>query len=81
MLLHPLDLLHLARIHRTIRDILMTRRSRYIWSHSFRELEDGPPEPPPFLCEPQYAAFLFESVCSNKASSHDVFLSSIEAGF
>ena len=43
----------------------MTKNARHIWVVSFRKIE-GLPECPDFMSEPQYAAFLFELVCSVK---------------
>jgi hypothetical protein len=63
--LHPRDLLHVARTSKILRAVLMTKNACHIWTVSFRNLE-GLPECPDFMSGPQYAAFLFELVCSVK---------------
>lgn len=73
MMMHPLDLLRLARTSKKIRSIIMARTNRYIWTAAFAQI-DTLPEPPTFLNEPQYAAFLFESLCTVKVCFSSLYL-------
>jgi hypothetical protein len=63
--LHPRDLLYLARTSKSLRAILMTKNARHIWAVSLGNIKRLPGcfED---MSEPQYAAFLFEQVCSAK---------------
>ncbi|KAJ8092075.1 hypothetical protein PM082_024315 [Marasmius tenuissimus] len=60
--LEPLDILHLARTSRALRELLMKRSSIPIWRSS-RENVLGLPPLPDDLNEAQYAALAFDSVC------------------
>ncbi|KAF9474662.1 hypothetical protein BDN70DRAFT_815289 [Pholiota conissans] len=61
--LDPLDLLHVARTTKTLRDVLMSRSSITIWKTA-RSKFDGLPDCPDDLSEPQYAALIFVERCS-----------------
>ncbi|KAI0338123.1 hypothetical protein BDW22DRAFT_1363238 [Trametopsis cervina] len=60
--LHPLDLLHLSRVSRSFRKILLHRSSRLMWVAARRNA-NNPPDPPSHLSEPKYAALVFEHSC------------------
>ncbi|TDL20496.1 hypothetical protein BD410DRAFT_707754, partial [Rickenella mellea] len=49
----PLDILNLSRASKSLRCLLMSKRSRQIWRAAQHNL--GLPECPPDICEPQYA--------------------------
>ncbi|TDL22298.1 hypothetical protein BD410DRAFT_256420 [Rickenella mellea] len=57
----PIDILHLARTSESLRDLLMSKKSRPIWRAAQQNL--GLPDCPPDICEPQYARLLFEKEC------------------
>lgn len=59
--LDPLDLLHLSRTCRRIRDLLMSKRSAPIWRAARDNL--SLPSCPTDLNEPQYAKLLFDTDC------------------
>ncbi|KAG7085345.1 hypothetical protein E1B28_002911 [Marasmius oreades] len=71
--LHPLDLLHLARTSKNLRNFLMSRSlSERIWRTARSERQffpDLPPIPPGFS-EPQFAALLFESDFCHGCGQH-----------
>ena len=60
-ILHPLDILHLARTSLNIRVLLMSKTSARVWIAARRML--NMPECPPDLSEPQYASLVFERIC------------------
>ncbi|KAI0338143.1 hypothetical protein BDW22DRAFT_1363265 [Trametopsis cervina] len=60
--LHPSDLLHLSRVSKAFRAILMSRSSKRMWAAA-RANVDGLPEPPNIVSEPKYAALLFDRTC------------------
>ncbi|KAF9267024.1 hypothetical protein L218DRAFT_995925 [Marasmius fiardii PR-910] len=61
--LMPLDLLHLSRTSRALRNILMCRRiSRHVWTAARANVVDFPTIPDD-MSEAQYASFAFEVVC------------------
>ncbi|KAH8113498.1 hypothetical protein DFH11DRAFT_1598996 [Phellopilus nigrolimitatus] len=59
--LSPLDLLHLARSTRPLRDMLMSKSARQIWCTSLSALDI--PECPSDINEPQLASLIFENFC------------------
>ncbi|RDB24199.1 hypothetical protein Hypma_008654 [Hypsizygus marmoreus] len=56
------DILRLSWMSKALRGILMNRSSAFIWKTARANVE-GLPDCPPFLNEPQYAAFMFDSTC------------------
>ncbi|OCH87407.1 hypothetical protein OBBRIDRAFT_781679 [Obba rivulosa] len=60
--LHPLDILHLARTTKALRNVLMQRSAVSIWKQARKQIEDLP-DCPPDLSEPQYARLLFDPHC------------------
>ncbi|RPD57570.1 hypothetical protein L226DRAFT_610613 [Lentinus tigrinus ALCF2SS1-7] len=61
-LMHPRDLLNLARTSKEFRAFLMSRQSEPFWKAARRRVE-GLPECPPFLSEPAYANLVFFPYC------------------
>ncbi|KAK0491270.1 hypothetical protein IW261DRAFT_1620664 [Armillaria novae-zelandiae] len=59
--LHPLDLLHLARSTKHLRSVLMSRSLSAIWKNA--RLSSDFPEPMPGLSEPVWVSLLFEPNC------------------
>ncbi|TDL24368.1 hypothetical protein BD410DRAFT_118974 [Rickenella mellea] len=57
----PLDILNLSRTSKSLRCLLMSKRSRQIWRAAQHNL--GLPDCPPDICEPQYAKLVFERLC------------------
>ncbi|KAF9474664.1 hypothetical protein BDN70DRAFT_815322 [Pholiota conissans] len=62
-LLDPLDLLHLARTNKTLRNMLMHRSSRAVWKAARTNIP-GLPDCPDDLNEPRYAELVFVARCS-----------------
>ncbi|EMD38467.1 hypothetical protein CERSUDRAFT_82729 [Gelatoporia subvermispora B] len=60
--LHPLDVLHLARTSKALRNVLMRRSAISIWKEARSRIQDLP-ECPLDLSEPQYAHLLFDPHC------------------
>ncbi|KAH9483704.1 hypothetical protein JR316_0003177 [Psilocybe cubensis] len=60
--LDPVDLLHMARTDKKMRDFLMSKNSRLEWKKA-RENISGLPDCPDDLSEPQYANLVFEKHC------------------
>ncbi|KAH6919201.1 hypothetical protein BKA70DRAFT_1249522 [Coprinopsis sp. MPI-PUGE-AT-0042] len=63
--LEPYDLLRLSRTTRTLRAVLLGRRSRDIWKSSFERMteREGYPPCPDDMCEPAYANLMFSYHC------------------
>jgi hypothetical protein len=61
--LQPLDLIHLSRANKRLREVFMRRSAVLIWRAVLLNVRDLPPCPLD-LCEPQYAAMLFLKECS-----------------
>ncbi|KAH8113490.1 hypothetical protein DFH11DRAFT_303265 [Phellopilus nigrolimitatus] len=59
--LSPLDLLHMARSTRPLRDMLMSKRSRPVWRSALGELNT--PDCPPEISEPRFMSLIFERFC------------------
>ncbi|KAF9525160.1 hypothetical protein CPB83DRAFT_909426 [Crepidotus variabilis] len=64
VLVDPADLLSLARTTKSIRSILMDKKTLSLWKTSFRNMELSLPECPDDLSEPVYAALAFDKPCS-----------------
>ncbi|KAJ8462823.1 hypothetical protein ONZ51_g10653 [Trametes cubensis] len=64
VLLHPRDLLNLARTSKEWRAFLMNRRQEPLWKASRTRQEPTLPDLPPFLSEPAYANLMFFKHCS-----------------
>ncbi|KAI0631516.1 hypothetical protein C8Q77DRAFT_1127302 [Trametes polyzona] len=60
--LHPRDLLQLARSSKHIRSIILSRKNRSVWRASLQRFRGLPPVPDD-MCEPSYAALLFDCLC------------------
>ena len=61
--LHPLDLLHLARVSKHFRQTFMVKSARNLWAAARQNVPEDLPAPPDYLSEPQYASILFEHFC------------------
>ncbi|KAI0745945.1 hypothetical protein C8Q76DRAFT_773444 [Earliella scabrosa] len=61
-LMHPRDLLNLARTSKDFRRVLMSRSSAPFWKAA-RQQVPGLPDCPPYLSEPAYANLAFFSHC------------------
>ncbi|KAI1782842.1 hypothetical protein LXA43DRAFT_1187368 [Ganoderma leucocontextum] len=59
---YPLDLLRLSRTSKQLRCLLMLRSSRPIWTTALGNAVELPPCPPD-MCEPLYAALVFDHHC------------------
>lgn len=68
--LEPFDLLRLARTNKFIRSLLMSRKSRGMWTQSFSNVKPVLPPTLEPLSEPSYAALLFEPVCAFAVSGN-----------
>ncbi|KAF9466237.1 hypothetical protein BDZ94DRAFT_1306244 [Collybia nuda] len=62
-LLHPLDLLRVARTTKLLRTCLMSRSARFIWKRALSGV-DGLPDCPPDMSEPEYAHLMFDPHCN-----------------
>ncbi|KAI0668285.1 hypothetical protein C8Q78DRAFT_1147276 [Trametes maxima] len=62
--LHPSDLLNVARTSKDLRAVVLTRKTRFVWTASLRTVAPALPPCPAHLSEPRYAAMLFEKNCS-----------------
>ncbi|OSC98615.1 hypothetical protein PYCCODRAFT_1417511 [Trametes coccinea BRFM310] len=61
--LHPLDLLHVSRVSKQLRAVVLSRKSRFLWSASLTSVDELPPCPED-MSEPAYAALLFTRTCT-----------------
>ncbi|KAI0327471.1 hypothetical protein GY45DRAFT_1257028 [Cubamyces sp. BRFM 1775] len=61
--MHPLDLLQLSRTSKTVRAAVLAYRNRPAWQAALASVE-GLPLCPEQLQEPDYAALVFEKICS-----------------
>ncbi|KAF9234867.1 hypothetical protein BU15DRAFT_52049, partial [Melanogaster broomeanus] len=61
-LLHPMDLLNLARTTKAFRQLLMRKSSAFVWKTARSQVE-GLPDCPSDLSEPQYANLVFYPRC------------------
>ncbi|EIW60439.1 uncharacterized protein TRAVEDRAFT_77410, partial [Trametes versicolor FP-101664 SS1] len=61
-LMHPRDLLNLARTTRAFRSFLMNRAASPFWRDA-RKTVEGLPDCPPYLSEPAYANLTFFACC------------------
>ena len=60
--LMPLDLLHLARTSRGLRELLLKRSAAFIWRAALANVPDLPPCPDN-MSELAYSSFLFDKFC------------------
>ncbi|RPD78778.1 hypothetical protein L226DRAFT_568370 [Lentinus tigrinus ALCF2SS1-7] len=63
--MHPRELLILARTSEDYREFLMSRASVRIWESARQQVTPALPDCPPFLSEPEYANLVFFSHCHN----------------
>ncbi|KAI0793710.1 hypothetical protein C8Q74DRAFT_1365284 [Fomes fomentarius] len=70
-LLHPRDLLNVARTSKNISRFVLHRNQEYIWRHG-RERTRGIPKCPSFLSERVFAHFLFSPFCHGCGESQGV---------
>ncbi|KLO09924.1 hypothetical protein SCHPADRAFT_833319 [Schizopora paradoxa] len=66
--LAPLDLLNLGRSSHSLRGLLMTKKSAYVWRAARESM--SLPSIPPQLSEPQYANLLFCLGCQVRLYVH-----------
>ncbi|CUA69890.1 hypothetical protein RSOLAG22IIIB_04146 [Rhizoctonia solani] len=59
----PKDIISLSRASKFLRELLMRRSSRHIWTSSMKNIE-GLPACPPDMSEPHYLALLFARDCT-----------------
>ena len=60
--LNPLDLLHIARVSKDLRNLLMSKDNNRLWKAARRNVP-GLPDCPSVLSEPRYAAYIFDQYC------------------
>ncbi|EIW63471.1 uncharacterized protein TRAVEDRAFT_17816 [Trametes versicolor FP-101664 SS1] len=68
-LLHPRDVLNLARTTKGFRAFLMDRKQEFLWKAARANVE-GLPALPPWLCEPSYANLMFFPQCHGELGKH-----------
>ncbi|KAI0329680.1 hypothetical protein GY45DRAFT_1324643 [Cubamyces sp. BRFM 1775] len=75
VLLHPRDLLNLARTSKEWRAFLMNRRQEPLWKAARTQQEPTLPDLPPFLSEPAYANLMFFKDCSGclKPNANNIY--------
>ncbi|KAL6300751.1 hypothetical protein BKA93DRAFT_739890, partial [Sparassis latifolia] len=61
--LAPLDLLHLARVSKELRQICLARQSRHMWIAAMRNVPGLPACPACFISEPRYTALVYDRFC------------------
>ncbi|KAF8988735.1 hypothetical protein BDQ17DRAFT_1480692 [Cyathus striatus] len=61
--LQPVDLLHIARTTKTLRNTVLSRSATASWKLAFSNLASGLPACPNDMSEPSYASLLFENFC------------------
>ncbi|KAG6897861.1 hypothetical protein C0992_009999 [Termitomyces sp. T32_za158] len=64
MYLTPVEVLSLSRMCKALRRILMTKTAEYVWKQARLNLDDFP-DCPDDLNEPQFANFIFSSLCNH----------------
>ncbi|KAJ3984916.1 hypothetical protein F5890DRAFT_1513663 [Lentinula detonsa] len=67
--LFPIDLLHLARTTKALRNLLMRRNTSTVWKYAFTQIQ-GLPECPSDVSFPAWAHLAFEPVCHNCYTSN-----------
>lgn len=73
--LYPVDLLHLSRVSKSFRQVLMTRTSAWLWRSTFSNMNGpSPPPRPEGMSEPAWVHLLFGGAFCD-ASSHLLFTS------
>ncbi|KAF5341712.1 hypothetical protein D9611_001800 [Ephemerocybe angulata] len=60
--LHPSDLLSIARSSQRLREIVLSKRSRFIWTECLSNVR-GLPSCPLDMTEPQFAKLVFDQTC------------------
>ncbi|KAH9892450.1 hypothetical protein C8Q73DRAFT_698062 [Cubamyces lactineus] len=75
VLLHPRDLLNLARTSKDWRAFLMNRKQEPLWKAARIQQEPTMPDLPPFLSEPAYANLMFFKHCHGclKPSANNIY--------
>ncbi|RDX47866.1 hypothetical protein OH76DRAFT_1441097 [Lentinus brumalis] len=63
--MHPRELLILARTSKEYREFLMSRNAARFWKAARQQSESDLPDCPPFLSEPAYANLVFFAHCHN----------------
>jgi hypothetical protein len=63
-----MDLIRLSRTNKSLRNILLSRTCRTVWTSTLASIPNMPPCPP-HLTEPQYARLAFENVCHVSVAS------------
>ncbi|EUC57213.1 F-box-like protein [Rhizoctonia solani AG-3 Rhs1AP] len=66
----PADLISLSRCNKSLRNLLMNRSSKHIWTSAMENVEGLPPCPPE-MSEPYYARLLFLPDCTICGGSED----------
>ncbi|OBZ75138.1 hypothetical protein A0H81_04832 [Grifola frondosa] len=61
--LTPLDILHLSRVSKGFRAILISKTAQHIWIAARRNIQPQFPDCPPNLSELQYISLIFEQHC------------------
>ncbi|KAH9923926.1 uncharacterized protein BXZ73DRAFT_103660 [Epithele typhae] len=61
--LQPIDLLQLSRVSLELRQMLLSRRMKWLWVASLKRLEPAPPECPEDFPEPAFVSLVFEKSC------------------
>ncbi|CAE6426483.1 unnamed protein product [Rhizoctonia solani] len=61
--LSPVDIISLSRSNKYLRNLLMDRSSRRVWTGAMKNVKGLPPCPPD-MSEPYYLALLFSSFCT-----------------
>ncbi|EUC60909.1 hypothetical protein RSOL_375540 [Rhizoctonia solani AG-3 Rhs1AP] len=59
----PIDVIHMARLTKSTRSMLMHRSSIHVWHASMRNIQDLP-DCPPDLSEPHFLFLIFMNACS-----------------
>ncbi|CUA77990.1 hypothetical protein RSOLAG22IIIB_06913 [Rhizoctonia solani] len=62
--LWPVDIINLARLNKSFRNILMTRPSIHIWHNAMKNVPILP-DCPPDMSEPRYLALVFLKTCTS----------------
>ncbi|KAI0692020.1 hypothetical protein C8T65DRAFT_730608 [Cerioporus squamosus] len=68
--MHPRELLILARTSKDYREFLISRKSARVWKAARQHAEPGLPDCPPFFSEPAYANLVFFPHCHSCTSAN-----------
>ncbi|EIW52708.1 uncharacterized protein TRAVEDRAFT_53148 [Trametes versicolor FP-101664 SS1] len=71
--LHPLGLLHLSRVSKQLRSVMLSPKSKFAWVASLANVEGLPPCPKD-MSEPAYSALLFGRVCNLCSASRSCWV-------